>query len=131
VLEFHSPHINVPGMDPFVEGYLRAPGCSEGLWIDIVALQVEDLPDWYRFARSDRWCFDRGAIGVPAPALTPALVQEAVRRSWHNWRNGVVDRPGAQPTIAMAGVEWEWPEDVGGRILSEERVRALDRSLLG
>lgn len=131
VLEFHSPHINEPGADPFVEGSLRAPGCTEGLWIDIVALDVADLPDYYRFSHTDRWCFDRDAIGVPVSALTPAIVEEALRRAWRRHAGRTHRGARREPTILTSGVEWEWPAEPGARILREEHVRTLDRAVLG
>lgn len=126
VVEFHSPHVNMPGTDSTVEGYLRAPYMREGLYIDIIALQ-DDLPSWYRFAATDSWCFDRDAVGVPAPALTPELVHEAVRRALARRLGTTPDDP-ALPLVLMTGVEWEWPEDAGSRILRDERVRDIDRA---
>lgn len=136
-IRWESWHKGTPGEITHLDGYVLLPS-GERFPLDIQALGEQEV--WARESWQDGGVMIRGrgartveTVVCPVEALTPAVVEQAVRR-WYmerfEWRRGhwaVVER--RLPHFEVETSFWEQPEDPQERARYKRKAAKIDTTV--
>lgn len=138
-IRWRSWHKATPGETAQIDGYVLLPsGARFALDVRALAEQaVWAVESWHdggvTIERRDSGSVE--TILCPVDALTPAVVEQAVRRwymerfEWHRGHWAIIER--RLPEFDVDNTFWEWPADTAERVGCEATVAEIDRDLAG